>query len=120
MVGSGSDEVISSLILCFCRPGRDKMLICPPTYGMYGVSACVNDVGVVHVPLDAYNGFRLRPEAVNEALSSNPSIKIVYICSPGNPTAACIAKEDIHRVLEHPTWNGVVVIDEAYIGQSIV
>lgn len=115
MVGSGSDEVISSLILCFCRPGRDKMLICPPTYGMYGVSACVNDVGVVHVPLDAYNGFRLRPEAVNEALSSNPSIKIVYICSPGNPTATCIAKEDIQRVLEHPTWNGVVVIDEAYI-----
>ena len=82
---------------------------------MYAVSAQINDLGVVKVPLDAGNAFRLRPGAINEALSLDPTIKIVYICSPGNPTANCIAKSDLERVLEHPTWNGVVVLDEAYI-----
>ncbi|KAI7977514.1 hypothetical protein EIK77_000464 [Talaromyces pinophilus] len=82
---------------------------------MYAVSADVNDVGIVKVPLDAENGFSLQPDKINEALSGDERIKIVYICSPGNPTANLIAKEDIQKVLEHPTWNGVVVVDEAYI-----
>lgn len=114
-VGVGSDEAIDALLRCFCVPGRDKILTCPPTYGMYAVSADVNDVGIVKVPLDAGNGFSLRPDKINEALSADERIKIVYICSPGNPTANLIAKEDIQKVLEHPTWNGVVVVDEAYI-----
>ena len=91
------------------------MLTCPPTYGMYAVSAQVNDIEVVKVPLDATKSFKLRPAAINETLSSDPLIKIVYICSPGNPTANLIAKSDVQQVLEHPTWNGVVVLDEAYI-----
>ena len=82
---------------------------------MYSVSAHVNDIGLVHVPLDVEQGFQLRPDAINEALAADSSIKIVYICSPGNPTANLIRKEDIQKVLEHPTWNGVVVVDEAYI-----
>ncbi|KAL1960837.1 hypothetical protein VTO42DRAFT_5820 [Malbranchea cinnamomea] len=114
-VGVGSDEAIDALLRCFCAPGRDKILTCPPTYGMYSVSAQVNDVGIVQVPLDIEKGFQLRPDAINEALSSDPSIKMVYICSPGNPTANLIRKEDIQKVLEHETWNGVVVVDEAYI-----
>ena len=85
---------------------------------MYAVSAQVNDLEVIKVPLDTTRGFKLRPEAINGALSSDPSIKIVYICSPGNPTANLIAKSDIQQVLEHPTWNGVVVLDEAYIDFS--
>lgn len=82
---------------------------------MYSVSAEVNDIGIVKVPLDVDNEFQLRPDAINETLASDPSIKMVYICSPGNPTANLMRKEDIQKVLEHPTWNGVVVIDEAYI-----
>ncbi|GMF67671.1 unnamed protein product [Aspergillus oryzae] len=82
---------------------------------MYGVSAQVNDVDIVKVPLDVENGFQLQPEKIIETLSADDSIKMVYICSPGNPTANLIRKSDIQKVLEHPTWNGVVVVDEAYI-----
>jgi histidinol-phosphate aminotransferase len=82
---------------------------------MYAVSADVNDVEVVKVPLDVNNGFQLQPDKISEALAADEHIKLVYICSPGNPTANLIRKEDIQKVLEHPTWNGVVVVDEAYI-----
>ncbi|KAL5334641.1 pyridoxal phosphate-dependent transferase [Aspergillus crustosus] len=114
-VGVGSDEAIDALLRAFCVPGKDKILTCPPTYGMYAVSADVNDVEIVKVPLDTENGFALQPEKINDALSADSSIKIVYICSPGNPTGNIIAKSDIQKVLEHPTWNGIVVVDEAYI-----
>ncbi|KAJ5359474.1 uncharacterized protein N7496_011887 [Penicillium cataractarum] len=114
-VGVGSDEAIDALLRCFCVPGKDKILTCPPTYGMYSVSAQVNDIEIVKVPLDVNNGFHLQPDKVNEALSADTSIKLAYICSPGNPTANLIRKEDIQKVLEHPTWNGVVIVDEAYI-----
>ncbi|PWY65716.1 histidinol-phosphate aminotransferase [Aspergillus heteromorphus CBS 117.55] len=113
--GVGSDEAIDALLRCFCAPGKDKILTCPPTYGMYGVSAQVNDIEIVKVPLDVDNGFQLQPEKINETLAADPSIKMVYICSPGNPTASLIKKSDIQKVLEHPTWNGVVIVDEAYI-----
>ncbi|KAL6231334.1 hypothetical protein BDW75DRAFT_45943 [Aspergillus navahoensis] len=114
-VGVGSDEAIDALLRAFCIPGKDKILTCPPTYGMYSVSAEVNDVEIVKVPLDTENGFALQPEKINAALSADPTIKLVYICSPGNPTATLVAKSDVQKVLEHPTWNGVVVLDEAYI-----
>ncbi|KAL4815634.1 pyridoxal phosphate-dependent transferase [Aspergillus spinulosporus] len=114
-VGVGSDEAIDALLRAFCVPGKDKILTCPPTYGMYSVSADVNDVEIVKVPLDIDNGFALQPEKINAALSADPTIKLVYICSPGNPTATLVAKSDVQKVLEHPTWNGVVVLDEAYI-----
>ncbi|KAL4750675.1 hypothetical protein BDW72DRAFT_109798 [Aspergillus terricola var. indicus] len=114
-VGVGSDEAIDALLRAFCVPGKDKILTCPPTYGMYSVSADVNDVEIVKVPLDTDNGFALQPEKINAALSADPTIKLVYICSPGNPTATLVAKSDVQKVLEHPTWNGVVVLDEAYI-----
>lgn len=113
--GVGSDEAIDALLRCFCVPGKDKILTCPPTYGMYTVSADVNDVLIVHVPLDVDEGFSLQPKKINEVLSKDELIKMVYVCSPGNPTASLIRKEDIQQVLEHPTWNGLVVVDEAYI-----
>lgn len=114
----GSDEAIDALLRCFCAPGKDKILTCPPTYGMYKVSAEVNDISIVQVPLNPDDGFSLQPKAIAEKLSSDSSIKLVYICSPGNPTAGLIRKEDIQQVLEHPTWNGIVVVDEAYIDFS--
>jgi len=114
-VGVGSDEAIDAIIRCFCVPGRATMLTCPPTYGMYGVSAHVNDVQVVHLPLDVEHDFALQPELMNAKLSEDKNIKLVYICSPGNPTATLVAKSDVRKILEHPTWNGIVVLDEAYI-----
>ena len=82
---------------------------------MYAVSAQVNDLQIEKVPLNIADAFSLLPRQINEKLSSDPSIKIVYICSPGNPTASLIRKADIEQVLRHPTWNGLVVLDEAYI-----
>ncbi|KAH8656026.1 histidinol-phosphate aminotransferase [Tricladium varicosporioides] len=116
-VGVGSDEAIDALLRCFCVPGRDKILVCPPTYGMYSVSAQVNDVALVKVPLMPAPEFALDVEAVISTLSEPgaANIKIIYICSPGNPTGSLISKENLQKVLEHPTWNGIVVMDEAYI-----
>ncbi|BFZ60635.1 histidinol-phosphate transaminase [Saitoella coloradoensis] len=115
-LGVGSDEAIDILMRVFCAPGQEKILICPPTYGMYSVSADVNDLGIIRVDLDTTDGkFALRPDAVCEALSADPSIKIVYLCTPGNPTAADLDSDAIKQVLAHPTYNGVVVLDEAYI-----
>ena len=85
---------------------------------MYAVSAQVNDLDVVKVPLDVANGFSLRAEAVNEQLASDPLIKVVYICSPGNPTANLVSRAAVEQILKHPSWNGVVVVDEAYIDFS--
>jgi len=116
-VGVGSDEAIDALLRCFCVPGKDKILVCPPTYGMYSVSAQVNDIGLVKVPLLPAPEFAVDVPAITSTLSSPEAtnIKIIYICSPGNPTGSLIKKEDLQQVLEHPTWNGVVVLDEAYI-----
>ena len=116
-VGVGSDEAIDALLRCFCVPGRDKILVCPPTYGMYSVSAQVNDVGLVKVPLLPAPEFGLDVENVCKVLSGEEgqTIKIVYLCSPGNPTGSALSKDSVRAVLEHPTWNGVVVLDEAYV-----
>ncbi|EPE31427.1 PLP-dependent transferase [Glarea lozoyensis ATCC 20868] len=116
-VGVGSDEAIDALIRCFCVPGQDKILVCPPTYGMYSVSAQVNDVDLVKIPLLPAPDFALDVESISSTLSSPDAkhIKLIYICSPGNPTGSLIRKQDLQAVLEHPTWNGVVVMDEAYI-----
>ncbi|KAH8730812.1 pyridoxal phosphate-dependent transferase [Phaeosphaeriaceae sp. PMI808] len=113
-VGVGSDEAIDALIRAFCIPGREKILVCPPTYGMYSVSAQVNDVSLVKVPLQLPS-FDLDVPAILDALSNDSSIKLAYLCSPGNPTGALLKKEGVQRILEHKTWNGVVVVDEAYI-----
>jgi histidinol-phosphate aminotransferase len=84
---------------------------------MYSVSAQVNDIGLVKVPLLPAPDFAIDVPAILSKLSSPEatSIKLIYICSPGNPTGALIKKGDLQQVLEHPTWNGVVVLDEAYI-----
>lgn len=82
---------------------------------MYSVSAQVNDVSIVKVPLLPAPEFGIDVPAVTQALSNEPNIKVVYFCSPGNPTGGALAKDDVRQVLEHPAWNGIVVVDEAYI-----
>ncbi|CAC37506.1 Histidinol-phosphate aminotransferase [Schizosaccharomyces pombe] len=115
-MGVGSDEIIDSLIRISCIPGKDKILMCPPSYGMYTVSAKINDVEVVKVLLEP--DFNLNVDAICETLSKDSAIKVFFACSPGNPTAKALKLEDIKKILEHPTWNGIVVVDEAYIDFS--
>src|SRR5690606_1816472 len=112
--GVGSDEAIDMVLRCFCAPGREKILTCPPTYGMYSVSADVNDLAVVKVPLLLTEDLtcQLDPPAINKTLSENPDIKIAYFTSPGNPTGNLLRIEDIRAVLANPDWNGIVVVDE--------
>ncbi|RAL60350.1 hypothetical protein DID88_000126 [Monilinia fructigena] len=94
-LGVGSDEAIDALLRCFCTPSVDSILVCPPTYGMYSVSAQINDVALVKVPLLPAPGFGLDVPAILDTLSKpQPKpIKLIYICSPGNPTGSLIPKE---------------------------
>ncbi|ORX39885.1 histidinol-phosphate transaminase [Kockovaella imperatae] len=109
-LGVGSDEVIDLLFRVLCVPGKDKVMTTPPTYGMYGVTAQVNDVGVVPVPLTA--DFQLDEAKMSASLAE---VKILFVCSPGNPTGTVIPLDAIKRVLDNPTFTGVLVVDEAYI-----
>ncbi len=111
-VGVGSDEAIDLLFRIFCAPGKDRIIINPPTYGMYKVSANINDVAVDEVLLT--EGFQLQPEKILEAVK--PNTKLIFICSPNNPTANSMAYSDIEKVLAG--FNGIVVVDEAYIDFS--
>lgn len=116
-VGVGSDEAIDALLRAFCTPAHDTILVCPPTYGMYSVSACVNDIGLTKIPLLPAPSFALNVPAILRALDdvATTRVKLIYLCSPGNPTGSRLAKADVQKILEHPTWNGIVVLDEAYI-----
>lgn len=113
-VGVGSDESIDIIMRVFGVPGKDKILVTPPSYGMYTTCAKINDLEFVKVPLLLPN-FQLDVPKVKETLKNDPSIKIVILCSPGNPTSSCIAKNDIREILEYEYFKGIVVVDEAYI-----
>lgn len=108
-LGNGSDEAIDLLIRLFCRPGKDKILIMPPTYGMYEVSAHVNDVEVVEVPLT--EKFQIQVSRVEEQMQSN--LKMIFICSPNNPSGNDFMADHIKTILDD--FDGIVVVDEAYI-----
>ncbi|QNK63059.1 histidinol-phosphate transaminase [Pedobacter sp. PAMC26386] len=108
-LGNGSDEAIDLLFRAFCNPGKDNIIILPPTYGMYEVSANINDVEIRKVNL--LPNFQLDLEGIAEAIDANT--KLIFICSPNNPTGNSIIRTDIETVLAN--FNGLVVIDEAYI-----
>ena len=111
-LGNGSDECIDILIRAFCEPGTDNIIICPPTYGMYEVSAAINDVAVKKVSLTA--SFQLDLPAIEEAVDDYT--KLIFICSPNNPTGNSLDRQDVEALLNN--YFGIVVIDEAYINFS--
>ena len=111
-LGNGSDEAIDLLFRCFCEPGIDEVILFPPTYGMYEVSANINNIKLNKVPLT--DTFQLDLEALEQSIKHNT--KIIWICSPNNPTGNSIDREDIEMVLNN--FDGLVVIDEAYINFS--
>lgn len=111
LLGRGSDEAIDLLVRAFCRPGRDAIAICPPTFGMYAVTAAVQGAAVVRVPLDAC--FALDAGAVLAACT--PAVKLVFVCSPNNPTGGLVPRAVIERLLVALEGQALVIVDEAYI-----
>ena len=96
-LGNGSDEAIDLLFRAFCQPGIDKVVICPPTYGMYEVSANINNIKLKKISLT--KDFQLDLPALEEALDFNT--KIIWICSPNNPSGNSIIRDDIEMILNN-------------------
>lgn len=111
-LGNGSDEAIDLLFRIFCQPGMDNVILVPPTYGMYEVSAAINDVFCKKVPLTA--DFQLDLDEIAAAIDQNT--KMIFLCSPNNPTGNSLNARDIETILVN--FDGLVVIDEAYINYS--
>lgn len=111
-LGNGSDEAIDILFRSFCNPGVDNVILVPPTYGMYQVSANINDVAVRNVPLTV--DFQLNLECIAEAIDEHT--KLIFVCSPNNPTGNSMNRTDVETLLAN--FNGLVVVDEAYINFS--
>jgi histidinol-phosphate aminotransferase len=142
-IGNGSDEAIDMLYRIFCEPGMDSVITCPPTYGMYEVSAAVNNVQVLEIPLD--DNFELNLARISDC-AENDKPKILWICSPNNPTGNALLKADLKHdwqavnyvkggMMDMPfapvfekemlnnqrrldtlfgNFNGIIVVDEAY------
>jgi len=111
-IGNGSDEIIDLAFRIFCNPGKDNVIICPPTYGMYAVNAGINDVEIRKVNLTS--SFQLDVDRIMQATGSNT--KLLFICSPNNPTGNNMNRADVEWLLNH--FQGIVIIDEAYIDYS--
>ncbi|KAF4321097.1 hypothetical protein BBO99_00002139 [Phytophthora kernoviae] len=127
-LGVGSDEAIDLIIRVACTPRVDNILITPPTYGMYSVCANIHDVGIVSVPLQieapADNLKGLKPDHPLPSFHIDPqeilngataTTKVIFLCSPGNPTANILRLKDVETILNSPKYKGFVVVDEAYI-----
>jgi histidinol-phosphate aminotransferase len=113
LVSRGSDEAIDLLIRAFCRAERDAVLICPPTFGMYAAAAAIQGAQLVAVPLLASAGFALDEAAVLGACTEG--VKLVFLCSPNNPTGSLLDNEAVLRVARQLAGRALVVVDEAYI-----
>jgi histidinol-phosphate aminotransferase len=111
-IGNGSDEVIDLTYRIFCNPGKDNAIICPPTYGMFEVSANINDVEFRKVNL--LEGFQLDREGIMNVVDENT--KLLFICSPNNPTGNNMNRPDVEFLLNN--FPGLILIDEAYINYS--
>jgi histidinol-phosphate aminotransferase len=109
----GSDEAIDVLSRIFLRAGQDAILQCSPTFGMYQVAARIQGAEVIDVPLERARGWRLNPERLLAAWT--PRVKLVYLCSPNNPTANLLDEAAVETVCTALAGKAVVVIDEAYI-----
>ncbi|WP_114193617.1 histidinol-phosphate transaminase [Edaphovirga cremea] len=110
LVSRGADESIELLIRAFCEPGKDAVLYCPPTYGMYGVSA--ETFGIERRTVGTKENWQLDLQAIADNLAN---VKLVYVCSPNNPTGNLIDAADLRALLEMTQGKAIVAIDEAYI-----
>lgn len=109
-LGNGSDEVIDLLMRIFAEPKKDKILVFNPTYGMYEVSANINDVEVVSYPLN--EDFQIEFKEDLEEILKDENLKLVFVCSPNNPSGNLIVRKSVLEILQK--FKGIVVVDEAY------
>jgi len=113
LVTRGSSDAIDLLVRCFCRAKQDDIVICPPTFGMYEVYAQLQGAGTIKVPLLKSDGYALDVEAIKR--SWNTRCKLLFICSPNNPTGNRILTEQIDELCKFLTGRGLVIIDAAYV-----
>jgi histidinol-phosphate aminotransferase len=113
LVTHGSDEAIDVLSRMYLRAGQDAILQCPPTFGMYAVAAHIQGARVIDVPLSAEDGWQIDPQRLLAAW--NPAIKLVYLCSPNNPTANLLDLDTLQELCTALDGKAIVVVDEAYI-----
>lgn len=113
LAGRGSDEAIDLLVRAFCRAGQDSVIITPPTFGMYKVAAKIQGAGVIDVPLLKEQGFAL--DRMRVAAAITPTVKLVFICSPNNPTGNLVDAAAIDGLCQDLTDRAIVAVDEAYI-----
>jgi histidinol-phosphate aminotransferase len=113
LVGRGSDEAIDLLLRVFCRAGVDNVIVCPPTFGMFGVAARIQGAEVRVVPLRAEAGFALDEPALLARVDDNT--RLVFVCTPNNPTANAVPPEQLVRIARALTPRAILVVDEAYI-----
>lgn len=112
LITRGSDEGIDLLVRVFCRAGQDRVLVCPPCFGMYALSARVQDAQVIETPLLEVDGaWQLDQAAIEQA----PACRLYFLCSPNNPTGNRIEPEIVRDLARQVADHGLVVIDEAYI-----
>jgi len=112
LVTRGSSEAIDLLIRCFCRAGQDSIVVCPPTFGMYRVYADVQGAGVHEIPLQADNGYALDADTIVRNWPDNA--KVLFICSPNNPTGNRFATEEIDLIARLLSGRALIVVDAAY------
>lgn len=110
-LSNGSNEAIDLLFRVFCEPALDSCIVCPPTYGVYEANAQLNNVAIIKIPL--LPSFELDVETI---LENSTEAKLLFVCSPNNPTGNSMHKEDIELLLEK--FTGIVVVDEAFINYS--
>ena len=113
LAGRGSDEAIDLLCRAFCRAGRDAVLVCPPTFGMYAVSARIQGAQVLSAPLAPERGFALDETLLLERCTRET--KLVFLCSPNNPTGNLLSEQAMLRIARALTGRAIVVVDEAYL-----
>lgn len=109
MLGNGSDEILDLLFRATCQPGKDQCIALPPTYGMYKVLSNLNQVPIIEVPLDE----QFQPRVGETLAATTPNTKLMFLCSPNNPTGNLLNRESVEKLLQN--FDGLVVIDEAYV-----
>lgn len=113
LVTRGSSDAIDLLVRCFCRANQDDIVICPPTFGMYEVYAQLQNAGTIQVPLLKADGYALDIEAIKRAWSTR--CKLLFICSPNNPTGNRVPTAQIDELCEFVAGRGLVIVDAAYV-----
>jgi histidinol-phosphate aminotransferase len=113
LIGRGSDEAIDLLARAYCRAGQDAVIVCPPTFGMYAVAARIQGADVIAVPLRIENEFALEAQRVLDQCTA--AVKLVFLCSPNNPTGNLLNEEAVLSIARQLEGKALVVVDEAYV-----